>query len=242
MKKLYIILSILSASLLLISCGNRTVKQIDFQPPENPNSVAINSSYEKYDDVEAGPKVYSNSFDGFANIRQSASSKSKVIGKLRNGPDYLHQVGEEDSWVSVYYNGTIGYIYKDIISYEPSAPVYVDVSASWLQGVWGHDSGYYYYFLYNNGKYAFIQQYGRVCYGTYRLEGYEAIFTPEYIFYSEQGDLASESRLEVQKSSRRIGGMSKQKLPLYFYSGEFGGYIDNDYFIEIKKDVNRKVK
>lgn len=235
------LISALVVLLFMVACGNRGAKNMSFDEPDDYDGDSMQSTYEKFDGAHSGPKIYSNSSDGFTNIRQSPSSKSPIIGVLRNGNDFLYQAGDEGKWLAVHYNGTIGYVFKSIVSSYPSDPVYVDVDTKWLQGAWTSSGGQIYYFVYSNGKYAQVYQYGRVCYGKYKLEGYDIVFTPTVIFDGEYGDLSrGEERLAVNLSPRRLGNLKKKQLPRE--EEVYGGEITIEYFFEIRKDVNRRVR
>lgn len=58
-------------------------------------------------------KVYSNAYDGYTNVRKGPSSKSRILGKLRNGNEYVTLLGMEGNWYEVQYYVQIGYVHKD---------------------------------------------------------------------------------------------------------------------------------
>lgn len=57
-----------------------------------------------------GKKVYSSAYDGYVNIRRSASAKSAIIGELENGGDGAKYLGKHGNWYKVSYYGTVGYV------------------------------------------------------------------------------------------------------------------------------------
>ena len=73
MKRIYSILLAGVALVAVASCGNRG-KKAEVEPEEVVETVD-----------EGVVKVYSNAYDGYANVRQSPTSKSPILGKLRNG-------------------------------------------------------------------------------------------------------------------------------------------------------------
>lgn len=75
------------------------------------------------------PMVYSNCFDGYLNVRAEPSSKSKIVGTLRNGPEGAELLGVEGKWTKVSVNGVVGYIWSADTQSYPSDPVYIDASA-----------------------------------------------------------------------------------------------------------------
>ena len=82
----------------------------------------------------AGPKVYSNCYDGYLNVRSAPSSKSTIVGTLRNGPEGAELLGVEGSWSKVRVNGVVGYVFSSYLQSTPTDPVYVDAAA--VVGKW----------------------------------------------------------------------------------------------------------
>ena len=80
--------------------------------------------------------VYSNCYDGYLNVRAEPSSKSKVVGTLRNGPEGAELLGVEGKWTKVSVNGVVGYIWSADTQSYPSDPVYIDASAVVGEWVW----------------------------------------------------------------------------------------------------------
>lgn len=90
----------------------------------------VGSAYYEAEDDEADVHmVYSNCFDGYLNVRAEPSSKSKVVGTLRNGPEGAELLGVEGKWTKVSVNGVVGYIWSADTQSYPSDPVYIDASA-----------------------------------------------------------------------------------------------------------------
>ncbi len=81
------------------------------------------------------PKVYSNCYDGYLNVRSAPSSKSQIVGKLHNGPDGAELLSVEGNWSKVRINGIEGYVANKYLQSKPTDPVYVDASVvigEWL--------------------------------------------------------------------------------------------------------------
>ena len=194
MKRIYSILLAGVALVAVASCGNRGKKA----------EVVVETVAEETSEV----RVYSYAYDGYTNVRQSPTSKSAVLGKLRHGNEYAVAIGVVDNWIEVEYYDQIGYVHKDHVSDTPSKPVTVDVDANWLTGCWS-DYGYVYYLIYSNGKYTEEHQYGTMLHGKWHLEGNEIVFTSVYVTeYGKSFDLSSGNveRFDINKSARTIGG------------------------------------
>lgn len=81
------------------------------------------------------PMVYSNCYDGYLNVREEPSSKSKILSTLPNGPDGAELLGVEGKWSKVRVNGVVGYIWSADVLSTPTEPVYI--STSDVVGTWG---------------------------------------------------------------------------------------------------------
>lgn len=80
------------------------------------------------------PMVYSNSYDGYLNVRAQPTTKSQVLGTLRNGPEGAVLLGVEGKWVKVRVNGIEGYVWAADTQSYPSDPV--NISAASVIGEW----------------------------------------------------------------------------------------------------------
>ena len=61
--------------------------------------------------------VYSDASDGFTNIRQEPSSKSKIVGGLvNNGPGAKLLERGNNGWYKVDFNGIVGYVSSSIVA------------------------------------------------------------------------------------------------------------------------------
>ena len=128
-----------------------------------------------YEDEPEVYMVYSNCFDGYLNVRAEPSSKSKVVGTLRNGPEGAELISIEGKWTKVRVNGVVGYIWTADTQSYPSDPVYIDASA--VVGEWimvTYSSGYCYEIL-ENGKYLYSDSDGNEKAGTWYLSYHNLI-------------------------------------------------------------------
>ena len=104
--------------------------------------------------LAAMPKVYSNCYDGYLNVRAEPSSKSKILGTLPNGPEGAELLGIDGKWSKVRVNGIVGYVWSADVQSKPTEPVYI--SASDVVGDWiwmdenAHENSYT---VESNGKF-----------------------------------------------------------------------------------------
>lgn len=230
--------SILLAGMALVavaSCGNRGKKvQIVMPEEEVVAKVAKETSTET--------KMYANSYDGYTNVRQSPSSKAPVLGKLRNGNEFVVVIGEVDNWLEVEYYDKIGYVHRDYVSETPSKPVTVNVDANWLNGCWT-SYGYVYYLVFSNGKFALVHQYGEMGFGKWHLEGNDIVFVLKYVNeYGREMDCTNgqKERFTINRVAGKMGDMEKWDTPAQLGEGEDG--ITKSYFNALKKDANKYVR
>ena len=85
------------------------------------------------DEIEV-PMVYANSYDGYLNVRAQPTTRSQVLGTLRNGPEGAVLLGVEGKWVKVRVNGIEGYVWAADTQSYPSDPV--NISADSVIGEW----------------------------------------------------------------------------------------------------------
>ncbi len=83
------------------------------------------------------PKVYSNAYDGYLNVRAQPTTKSQVVGKLNNGPEGAELLGVEGKWSKVRVNGVEGYVTSAYVQSTPTQPVYINANA--ILGMWSYD-------------------------------------------------------------------------------------------------------
>ena len=235
MKKFILTFSLLTASLLMVSCNLLKGKQEEAPAPvAAPQPSVI--------------RVYANAYDGYVNVRSAPTLKSTVLGRLKNGEDFLPQVGVQGKWIAVQYQGGVGYVASDAAGYTPWKPVYLGVDGKTIQGM--YSNGYNAYLVFSNGKYAYIYEYGDLSYGTWIFEGMDIIFTTKYIT-SDGRRLGSEwvgrqERLPVR--SKVIGNYKKETLYSrsyysdYEYSSCGAWIVTKEDFAATRKTVNKLVR
>ena len=202
MKKL---LFFATSMLLLVSCGMRGVKITEAMnkaeklaaeetisveetiPAEETISVE-EATVEAVEAVEQPvevvlPKVYSNAYDGYLNVRAEPTTKSQVVGKLSNGPEGAELLGVEGKWSKVRVNGVEGYVSSAYVQSEPTAAVYID--AKHVVGHFGWvDSMFteWVYSINSNGKYSYSDDCGdgEGESGKWYLSGTSIVFKPNY--------------------------------------------------------------
>ena len=104
----------------------------------------------------AGPRVYSNCYDGYLNVRSAPSSKSTIVGTLRNGPEGAELLGVEGSWSKVRVNGVVGYVFSSYLQSTPTDPVYVNAAAvvgDWYDETFSGGVWYNMITIKSNGKF-----------------------------------------------------------------------------------------
>lgn len=203
MKKFYLAMLVIAAIFTVTSCGNRG-KKAEKAEAETIADVQDAADWEQ--------RVYSHSYDGFTNVRKGPSSKASVLGKLRNGKEYVVVIGEVDNWLEVEYNGQVGYVHRDYVSERPSKPVYVEVD-KWIEGLWYTHGGFQCYLFFSNGNYVLVGEwYEDIVAGKWHLEGKEIVLTPEYFDKSSRwwdDSFREVVRLEVNQKARTLGDIEK---------------------------------
>ena len=244
MKKIFTVLLLVAISLSVASCDSL----MDLKD----RLFGGKKSKERVDKTRPTPyevRVYSNAYDGFVNVRQAPTLKSTVLGKLKNGEEYLVQLGVQGNWVVVDWYGMTGYVNKSVVGSTPWKPVYLNVDSNWLQG-W-YTNGYTSYLVFSNGKYASVHQYGDLTYGVWRFEGTDIVFKAKSVTdygRSCNNYVGQEERYGVSVSSKSFGGYKKQALRpnSYYYSSDeyYSGdmVVSKEDFQEYKKKVNKLVK
>lgn len=244
MKRICSFLLVGVALVAVASCGNKGKKS---------EAVAHQEVVEEVVEDPSVVKLYSIAYDGYTNVRQSASSKSKVLGKLRNGKEYVVFVGEDGNWIKVEYNGQVGYVYNDQVGKTPAEPVTVDVDASWIDGCWvdeekRYEGGHLYYLTYSNGRFTeyheYESEYGVLCHGKWRFEGDELVLIPVYV--TDGGDAFGVSRgdveaFQINKAGRKLGNMTKVNINAS-YEARGGHCVDKEMFNYFKEEANKYVQ
>ena len=187
--------------------------------------------------------VYCNSADGFLNIRETPSSKGRILGKFRNGPHGAVYLGESGNWTEIDCNGLVGYVYTANLSYTPTKEVTVDIDEKWLMGPWYPSNKEYAYLIFNNGTYTVQYYYGTIAYGRYHLEGDEIVFETTMLRSGLGFPVSTYERFRINLSPKRIGHLTKRALvkedDLWKYSGELVWTWAQ--YNELKKEIRRYV-
>lgn len=86
--------------------------------------------------------VYSNMYDGYLNVRAEPSTKSQVLGTLRNGPEGAELLSAEGKWTKVRVDGIEGYVWSAYLQSVPSEPVYISASAVVGEWLWSDEKAH----------------------------------------------------------------------------------------------------
>lgn len=148
------------AMLLLISCGgenksNSSDANINGEVVVGPIVTPPSEMVEPVGEVPNQPKVYSNAYDGFLNIRASASAKSNKIGELKNGPEGALVLSVEGKWTKVDLNGVVGFVNNAYVQSTPTEPAYIMPES--VIGTWTNQEVAYSHYddliIFDNGTY-----------------------------------------------------------------------------------------
>lgn len=242
MKKIFTVLLLVAISLSVASCDSL----MDLKD----KLFGGKKSKERVDKTRPTPyevRVYSNAYDGFVNVRQAPTLKSTVLGKLKNGEEYLVQLGVQGNWVVVDWYGMTGYVNKSVVGSTPWKPVYLNVDSNWLEGIYG--DGYGCYLVFSNGKYAQVHQYGEMEYGVWKFEGNDIVFiTKRVTDHGKSFDyrVGKVERYPVDVKNKMIGNARKCAYVSASdyeegYSTDANAYT-KESFKEVRKRVNKLVK
>lgn len=123
----------------------------------------------------AGPRVYSNCYDGYLNVRAQPTTQSQIVGRLTNGSGGAELLGVEGTWSKVRVNGVVGYVASKYLQSTPTEPVYIDASAVVGQWDWDGFGPATSYTIQSNGKFVRVSFEGTSVSGTWYLSGYNLI-------------------------------------------------------------------
>ena len=128
MKRLFFLATTM---LLLVSCGGSASKSA--APAESAPEAEV-APVEAEVDL---PKVYSNCYDGYLNVRAQPTTKSQILGRFNNGPEGAELLGVEGNWSKVRVNGVEGYVSSNYLQSTPTEPAYLDANV--ILGEWIYD-------------------------------------------------------------------------------------------------------
>ena len=167
MKKIFLFAATM---LLAVSVASAT------QSAEASNEVV---DAVKTEAAALAPKVFSNCYDGYLNVRMAPSTQAKIVGKLKNGPEGAELLGVEGTWSKVRVNGVVGYVASKYLQSTPTEAVYVDASAFIGQWARVHGDGGTLFTIKSNGKFtkeiSSFSSSGATYSGTWYLAGYKLI-------------------------------------------------------------------
>lgn len=208
MKKIFLTLAIFAVSCVVVSCGGGTNKSGAVASEQAAaDSLAVDSlavatavadtlvtvapAVDSLATAEQSEplhevRIYADSYDGEVSIHQEPSSKSPVVGKLKNGSDYLLQEGVEGKWIAVSYADQTGYVDASMTSKTPTRAVLVEVDTNKMQGAYWDETGSFCKLVFDNGTFADIHETeGPICYGKYKAEGEDIVFIPTVIINND---------------------------------------------------------
>lgn len=198
MKRLFFLAA---AALLVVSCGqsNKNGSETQSESAEVPAEEVIQEP--------TVPMVYSNAYDGFANIRLEPNNNSEIVGELRNGPIGAEFIGVEGQWTKVKCSeGETGYIRSSLLQNTPTKPVNIDpgfIAGAWrIEGaMWG---GHCDYIVFTDGTYGYYNDSfceGGISHaGKWHLEESRIVFTQVYSFVNGEVERTiSRYNIDVEK-------------------------------------------
>lgn len=228
MKKLFTIVSIVALSITFTSCDLWDTLMLKWM--ENMEERA-NEEYTA-EMISAGEIeiLYSNAYDGYVNIRQQPTTKSAIIGVLRNGNKYVEKVGVHGNWIMVKWENLVGYAHKSMLGRKPWKPFNLNITADQIEGIYGTEGCkgiYISYAIFNNGRYAqysgnFIGS--TYSYGRWKFEGNDLVLTTKQVTAEgrENGVRVGQiERLPIKVKGNRVIGIDFHEKFAIDYMDEF---------------------
>lgn len=173
--------------------------------------------------------IYSNSYDGYLNVRERATVKSRVLGKFPNGPQGAELVRYEGNWVKVAVDGVVGFVSKAYTQNTPTAPVFND--ANYVIGAWSAaEDNKDDLLIFDNGTFAFwngdTKPAGPAGVGRWYLEGYNIILRQSYdMFFGEYA--RKEMRWNIDAKAETMDNRYKKLTLITDTKAEREGYGGN---------------
>lgn len=204
---------------------------------------AQNANVRYSGNARPGDTVYSCSYDGFVNMRQSPSFKASIVGKFKNGPQGAILIQHIDQWMKIKVGGLVGYVPSRFVQDEPTVAYTGTVSADWLQCAWYGTDGIY--CIFNNG-YWIKNPYWDVeddVYGYYIMEN-NSVKLIMVGKGSENGGISVTPRviaeLDINKSEKKIGDWTR--MDEEGYGDDSDAELYGEKIWRDKKDICNLIK
>jgi hypothetical protein len=230
MKKILVTALLVAASMSMTSCnmfeGLKKSLSGEWSPQQEEATAQDEQTQTSEPSNPYEVRLYSNAYDGYVNIRKGPTTKSAILGRLRNGNDYLVKLGVQGNWYIVEWQGSIGYAHKNMTGYSPWKAVDLDVEADWLHGIYEAEpsgASSEHFFIFKNGKYAYTFDSMPCEYGSWKLEGKEIVMTTKYVTSADiRGSyIGREERFVVDVSQARLGSMNKERVAGHWLASDF---------------------
>jgi hypothetical protein len=192
----------------LLSSAGFSGRVVEMSPNTHASNQIIEEESNQIIEEEEKTKVYSNSYDGYTNIRETPSLKGKIIGELRNGPDGAVLISKTEGWSKINCNGVEGYVYTKNLSTSPTEEVTISTDINWINGIWRNDNEQYAYLIFSNGTFAIQSTSGTLAYGTYILKGNDIEFSIKQFLSSME--ISKIQRHGIDTATNRIGQLRKR--------------------------------
>lgn len=203
----------------LAGCGQKEKKNIEEVPAE-PEIVVNHDPNKTY--------IYCNGYDGYLNIRERPTVKSRVLGKFYNGPQGAELIRYEGNWVKISVDGVVGYVNKPYTHTSPTKPVYHD--PDFVIGAWGLDEeNTNDLLIFDDGTFAFWNENTTPCIqgvGRWYLEGHDIILRQSYdMFFGEYS--RKEMRWNIDAKAETMDNRYKKLTLITDTKAEKEGYGGN---------------
>lgn len=130
---------------------------------------AQNANVKYSGDAQPGDKVYSCAYDGYVNMRQTASFKAAKVGQFKNGPTGATLIKNLGDWMEINYNGVRGFVPSRFVQDEPTVAYTGTATVKNITGIWYTDF-FGPLYIYENGYWSAFGNYYYSAYGYYILE------------------------------------------------------------------------
>lgn len=130
---------------------------------------AQNANVKYSGDAQPGEKIYSCAYDGYVNMRQTASFKAAKVGQFKNGPTGATLIKNLGDWMEINYKGVRGFVPSRFVQDEPTVAYTGTATTKHITGIWylGWNGPLN---IYDNGYWSAFGNYFEAAYGYYILE------------------------------------------------------------------------